>query len=52
MLVGSDFCFKKRVQFGAIWCILASITLLLFRLFYKENGAFADKSENKEKEEP
>ena len=47
------FFTKKIVQFGAIWCILgpilASITLLFLRLFYKKNVAFADKSENKEK---
>ena len=46
--------FSKMVQFGAIWCILgpilASISLLFLRLFF-QNVAFADKSENKEKEE-
>ena len=46
------FFFEKMVQFGTIWCILgpilASITLLFLRLFL--NVAFADKSENKEKE--
>ena len=49
------FFLKNMVQFGAIWCIpgpiLASISLLFLRLFF-QNVAFADKSENKEKEEP
>ena len=49
------FFSKKMVRFGAIWCIpgpiLASIILLFLRLFFL-NVAFADKSENKEKEEP
>ena len=51
----NTFFFSKMVQFGAIWCILgpilASISLLFLRLFF-QNVAFADKYENKEKEEP
>ena len=49
--------FKKMVQFGAFWCILGpilafEILLFLSFLFCFLNVAFADKYENKEKEEP
>ena len=50
--------FFKMVQFSAFWCILGPILafkILLFLrgfLFCFLNVAFADKFENKEKEEP
>ena len=48
-------CFEKKN--GTIWCILGPILafkILLFCCFFlfDLNDAFADKSENKEKEEP